>query len=150
MPTLYLVRGLPGSGKSTYVRNKLASYCYEDPLNSILYNHFEADQFFETLKGYKWNRILLSQAHEWCYLNTLQTLYSGKNVYVSNTFTTDSELQKYIDLQNIIPNLRIKIVEMHTQYESIHDVPQETIERMRKRWFEIPDDWDIPVTKITE
>lgn len=134
MPTLYLVRGLPGSGKSTYVSEQLNHLDYPFSVE-----WFEANQFFQTNKGYSWSPKHLNEAHNWCYYNTLQALYSGKDCYVSNTFTTLKELEQYINLADTIPNLNIQIVELHTQYESIHNVPLETVTRMVARWYAFPE-----------
>jgi len=133
MLTLTLIRGLPGSGKST----KAASL-----KKSTGADWFEADMFFDTINGYQWNRDLLHQAHQWCQLNTLQSLYAGRSVIVSNTFTTIKEMQPYLDILNTANSSekypRLRIIEMRTQYESIHNVPKETLQKMSSRWQEIP------------
>lgn len=129
MPTLFIVRGLPGSGKSTYI---------SDTLNNLDYpfsvEWFEADMFYLTNQGYQWRKEHLFHAHSWCYYNTFQTIYSGRDCYVSNTFTTLKEMQRYLDLPSILP-CDIKIIELHSQYKSIHDVPEETFQRMKSRWY---------------
>lgn len=124
MPTLNLVRGLPGSGKSTYAKS-------HKNCNEYL---FEADQFFETPYGYKWDPNLLSQAHTWCKLNTLRELRKGHNVWVANTFTTQKELVDYFNLVDYIPDLTINVIELYTQFKSIHNVPDEAVQRMKDRW----------------
>lgn len=143
MPTLHLVRGLPGSGKSTYISNRLDSLDYPFSVE-----WFEADMFFLTDKGYyRWSGAHLSAAHSWCYYNTLQALYSGKDCYVANTFTTLKEMQRYLDINIIISNVKIEIVEIHTQYESIHNVPKEVINKMKSRWYTFPEN-SFPIKVI--
>ena len=132
MPTLYIIRGLPGSGKSTH-----ASDLFEQIHTTTGHTPewFEADMFFNTrdLK-YNWNPKYLPAAHNWCYFNTLQALYTNTDTIVSNTFTTGSEVSNYLNLRTLIPNLRIELIELHTQFKSIHNVPDEAIARMRNRW----------------
>lgn len=135
MPKLILVRGLPGSGKSTYVHNaRLGRYAQ--------YFHYEADQFFEHVEhGYLFDASLIKTAHEWCHSNTLKALRDGFNAVVSNTFVSLWEMQKYINLRDHVHNLEIMIVEMKTQYGTVHGVPEPTVAAMKKRWEEVPAEW---------
>ena len=130
---LYIVRGLPGSGKSTYANNLKNS----DPM--IV--GFEADQFFIDFNGvYKFDADYLSSAHDWCHTNTLKYLYSGYDVVVSNTFVKMWEMERYFILSRIFPQLSIKVIELKTNYGTIHGVPEKTIQLMRENWEEVPDD----------
>lgn len=54
-------------------------------------------------------------------------------VVVSNTFVRAREFVPYRDLA-VKYGYGVLVLEMTTQYESIHHVPTETIERMRKEW----------------
>ena len=126
MANLTLIRGLPGSGKSTLAQ-KLASQANDG-------YHVEADMYFVNENGvYQFNPKRLSEAHKWCLEQTFNALRDGKDVYVSNTFTTKKEMQPYIDFaksMHILPN----VILMQGQFESIHDVPGHAIERMRSRF----------------
>lgn len=132
---LYIVRGLPGSGKSTFVRNYLDNWDLK---------HVEADQFFEAEPGkYLFNPKLLPAAHEWCYSTVVFHLMRGWDVAVSNTFTQRWEMEKYFKLRDLFPDLTISVIEMTTQYESVHGVPKETMEKMKARWQSLPDEhWE--------
>jgi predicted kinase len=116
---LFLIRGLPGSGKST-----LASTF---KLQGIVDEVFEADQYFGD--PYLFDPKLLSQAHRTCLENTRNALLVGKKVAVANTFTTIKELKPYLGL-----GFPYKIYICEGNYGSVHDVPEETIERMKARW----------------
>jgi len=64
---LILVRGVSGSGKTTYAK-KLIN---DDPSLS----HYEADMFFYTNGSYNFNPFKLKDAHAWCKINTSHTFF---------------------------------------------------------------------------
>ena len=88
---LYLVRGIPGSGKSTFAK-------------SLGGTHFEADQFFMVDGKYKFDGSKLKEAHNWCQniVNTamILNLTAGlnKRIVVSNTFTQEWEMKPYFEM----------------------------------------------------
>lgn len=123
---LILVRGVPGSGKTTYAR-KLAEY-----FNCIL----EADYYFERIDGvYDFNPKLLKNAHEWCYNETVWALknYPEDDVVVANTFTRIWEMQKYIDLAKA-NNIPFKVVRCTGTFQNVHGVPDAKVKEMLARF----------------
>jgi len=137
---LLIIRGIPGSGKSTLAKSLLVKddSCHLVTPNhkGVLYTqHFEADMFFNDCAGnYKFDKRYIKNAHEWCYNNVLRELMLGHNVIVSNTFIKLWEMDKYLKLTEIIPELNIEVVELNSKYESIHNVPQETIAKMEENF----------------
>lgn len=129
-PTLILIRGVSGSGKSTYAKKLMK----EDPTLS----HYEADMYFYTPNGeYKFDPKSLPKAHNWCRAQTEKDLRSGKSVIVSNTFTKKWEVQPYIDLAKTVgANLIIK--KATGNYKNVHGVPDSVVATMRSRWEDIP------------
>lgn len=132
MASLTIFRGLPGSGKSTAARNCLN-------VDFV----FEADDYF---KMWPWRNIdvegsdyywfdhnELALAHNWCFFRTQKALSLGYNVAVSNTFVKVWEMEKYIHLCERA-NYELKVYTCTNEYKSVHNVPEATIENMKRRW----------------
>ncbi|MCK9369280.1 ATP-binding protein [Candidatus Dojkabacteria bacterium] len=123
---LILIRGLPGSGKSTFAKNLTKTF--------RSHYHLESDMWFGP--EYKFDQTKLREAHEWCLHGTKTILFSEglyEGVIVSNTFTTKAELKPYFELArriSIIPT----VIECTGTYGSIHNVPDDIIEKMRLRF----------------
>lgn len=127
MKTLVIIRGISGSGKSTYAKSLVG------------YKHFEADEFFMVDGVYKYDPKFIKCAHEWCFANTLKALLEGDCVCVSNTFTRIFEMQRYFDI-TFLMDIKILVREMKTEYTNTHGVPPKVIQSMKDRWEEIPED----------
>lgn len=120
---LVLIRGLPGSGKSTCAREDFPTYA-----------HIEADMYFMDAEGnYKYNPSKIKQAHAWCRKMVIKHMQKRHEIVVSNTFTQLWEMQPYFDLAKKF-DYRCKVISLTGNYGNIHGVPEEVIERMRKRW----------------
>lgn len=118
---LTLIRGLPGSGKSTLAKS----------LNA---KHIEADLYFINPQGkYIFNPVELAAAHKWCEKRCEEYLQRNVDVVVANTFIKQWELQKYRDLA-IKYNAELSIIVCNGQYQSIHNVPANTILKMKRSW----------------
>ena len=123
---LFIVRGLPGSGKSTYAKNYIRARHVINPLEP--WKHFEADMYhIDWGTGeYVFNPARLKAGHEWCHNQTMINLQSGINVIVTNTFVKKWEYEKYTsEWENH------EVLTLHDNYGSIHNVPMEKIEQMR-------------------
>lgn len=124
MASLTLVRGIPGSGKST-LATKIAA------ASGAM--HFEADMFFMQDGEYKFSVQQLGQAHSWCMNETIKALANGRDVVVSNTFTTIKELRAYFEIAKtfkIVPN----VVMAQNQFTNVHGVPEDKLAQMRQRF----------------
>jgi predicted kinase len=132
---LFLVRGLPGSGKSTFANHIWNEYAI-----------CEADQYFidkKTLE-YKFDPTKLREAHEWCRNQVEARMIDHQvnkqyypEIVVSNTFTQEWEMQAYMDLANKYGyRVTTLIIENRHGGSNIHGVPDDKLEIMRNR-FEI-------------
>lgn len=128
MKMLYLIRGLPGAGKSTFaltLANAIGAY------------NFEADHFHEDAEGnYNWKPENVAYAHAQCQRAVRHIMSSSdKDIVVSNTSTTAKELEPYLALaQQYGYRITSLIVENRHGNASIHGVPQETMDKMRDRF----------------
>lgn len=129
---LILIRGLPGSGKTT-LAHKIIN---DSSIYNLNFVHIEADMYFVNDGVYTFDREKIHQAHAWCRETARILLENGQNVIVSNTFTTLKEIKPYLDLVKDKEDLRI----IHCDgknYGSIHNVPDETIQKMKDRFEKV-------------
>jgi len=117
---LYLIRGLPGSGKSTLA----------NALNGLV---FEADDYWIERD---FDPSLLGEAHYQCKKRAQYAMsYNAKTVVVSNTFTTEKELEPYFTIAALAGyRVTVLIVENRHGNASVHDVPEVTMLKMEKRF----------------
>jgi len=128
---LYLVRGVPGAGKSTFAKN-------------LGCTHFETDTFFMVDGEYKFDPSKLKEAHGWCLdqveLAMIQN-HTGavdySDIVVSNTFTQEWEMDPYFRLAESW-GYRVFSIIVENRHNGInqHNVPDEKRVIMKER-FEI-------------
>ncbi len=126
MNTLVLVRGLPGSGKTTFVANMMVE-------NSV---EFSADDFMYA-DGQEFDPARLAECHKKCQ-NAVRTVLaenSNATVFVHNTFTQTWEMEPYFQIAGETDTLvHTIIVENRHGNSSVHNVPENTMSRMRQRF----------------
>lgn len=121
---LVLIRGLPGSGKSTMAK----------ALHRAGFEWFEADSYHLNDEGdYCYDPANVKAAHEWCQKEAFKALANGKSVVVSNTFTRFFEMEPYFDMAKTF-GIEPNILEATGHWPNVHGVPAEVIEKMRQRW----------------
>jgi predicted kinase len=131
---LFLVRGLPGSGKSTF-----ATHIWNE------YAICEADKFFYDKEGnYNFDASKIKDAHAWC-KNEVEVRMKDHQInqqfypeiVVSNTFTQEWEMEDYYKLAEKYGYKVISlIIENRHGGKNVHGVSDDKLEKMRNR-FEI-------------
>lgn len=94
-----------------------------------------ADDYFYNLGGgeYEFDASHLGKAHQMCQRMTKAALVNGESVAVHNTFSQSWEAKPYFEMAREL-NVRVQIIECQGNFESVHGVPKETIEKMKARW----------------
>ncbi len=116
MPEIVIIRGVPGSGKTTMAKRDFPSH-----------KLIEADQFFIGENGiYEYDRSKIKEAHKWCQKTALESLKRGENIVVANTFIKIWEMQPYFDM-----GYSKKVIIANGNFNNIHNVPPDIVKRMR-------------------
>lgn len=124
MIDLVLIRGLPGSGKTT-----MAKF-----LERAGFVHIEADQFFTRPNDtYIFDGLRIGEAHDWCQDKTEKALEEKKSVVVSNTFTRKWEMEPYVKMARQY-DANLHIIVATGNHGSDHNIPQKVYENMKARW----------------
>ena len=129
---LFVVRGLPGSGKSTF-----ATHIWNE------YAVCEADKFFYDKEGnYNFDPTKLKESHAWCRQEVETRMIDHQNneqyypeIAVSNTFTQEWEMEEYFKLAEKY-NYKVVslIVENRHGGKNVHGVPDDKLEIMKNRF----------------
>lgn len=126
--TIVIIRGLPGSGKSSIGR------IFTDKVRA-------ADDYFMQNGEYVFNPKLLPQAHKQCFDNVSSDLASKGLAVVANTFTMRWEMEPYLRLANdagarvvVIDTFDAGKTDKELAQINEHGVPEEAIKAMRARY----------------
>jgi predicted kinase len=128
---LILLRGLPGSGKTTLGEVILHSNQGTRP------DVISADNYFIDDKGnYNFDPTKLKEAHNNCQQICAERMrLEFSKIVVANTFTQEWEMEKYFEMAERY-NYRVHsiIVENRHGGENIHGVPDDKLKQMKDRF----------------
>ncbi len=130
---LYILRGVPGSGKSTHAREIMTNLC------NMIGEHYEADMYFEDNGRYNWNADKLYYAHKWCYFSVCKAMDKPSNDYVivSNTFVSTKEIKPYVKAAEE-RGWDVSVLRLCNNFKNVHSVPDEDIQSMQDRFQDYP------------
>lgn len=150
---LIIMRGAPGIGKSTYIKNNYP--------NSVICS---ADHFFLNDKNeYIFNKNLLGIAHKTCYDKVESYLKDKDNlpkeiefIVVDNTNTRLREINPFVKLaeQYSVPFELITLIAPIESFcrRNIHDVGENTVREMHERIMQvnanIPKHWPHKIIDV--
>jgi predicted kinase len=124
---LYLIRGLPGAGKTAFVKNLAQE-------GDIV---VAADDFMLDKDGdYKFDASRLDEVHDSCARKVSEAMEKRTSrIFVHNTMTENWEVEQYTALAKQ-HSYRIfsVIVENRHEHSNLHGTPEETLNAMRKRF----------------
>jgi predicted kinase len=129
MKKLILLRGIPGSGKSTFAKS----------ISNESTGHIESDMFFIKDGEYKFDGSRIKDAHNWCQdvVGHWMNVNDFETIIVSNTFTQEWEMKPYMDMAKEWEYQVFSII-MENRHGGVnqHGVPDEKLQQMNDR-FEI-------------
>lgn len=124
MAVLTVVRGLPGSGKTTYAKKNFRCLILEQ------------DMFHERNGFYQWSAAVMRDAVKWCAKTARDALRLGMDVCVVNTFTKKEYVETYRQMAEDL-EVDFNVIRIEGDFGNVHSVPPGAMSAMR-RVFE---DW---------
>ena len=127
---LTIIRGVPGSGKSTYAKKNF---------NCLI---LEQDMFFIRNGKYKWYPDGMPSAVAWCKNMATTALENGMDVCVVNTNVKRRYVEEYKKLAEQY-NASFEVIRMNTSYRNIHNVPTDVLDNMKNGFEDWPGETTI-------
>lgn len=129
---LYIIRGIPGTGKTT-LGKKISKYVVAADDMPGLYDH--------SFQPPTYNLALQAESHEWCKAKIKKWMQEGKRtIAVSNTFIKQKYLRPYLLLATeygyVVQVIQCEAVVFPdgSAAQSIHGVPKNVVARMKSTY----------------
>lgn len=128
---VYIVRGLPGSGKSSLAKKIAGLHSLEGKVAKI----FETDNYFMVDGEYKFDATKLHRYHQKCFSDFLDALNDRHVdvVIVANTFTRKWEYVNYADAAKD-SGFEVTMLIANGNYQNVHNVPDDVVQKMKNRF----------------
>ena len=128
---VYIVRGCPGSGKSSLAKKIANLHSLENKVAKI----FETDNYFMENGEYKFNPSKLKENHAKCFNDFLDALNDRRVdvVIVANTFTHKWEYVNYADAAKD-SGFEVTTLIANGNYQNVHNVPDDVVQKMKNRF----------------
>jgi len=123
---MFLVRGIPGSGKSTFAAKMFPGVF-----------HIENDMFHIKNGEYRFDAGRQKSAVSWCMDMCRTALANDMDVVVSNTFTKRRYVKAYM-LMALEAGAEFTVYKMNGSFENSHSVPEDVKKNMAAGW----EDWN--------
>ncbi|MCX4186752.1 AAA family ATPase [Methylophaga sp. OBS4] len=124
---LVVLRGLPGSGKSTKAAKDFPEHL-----------HYEPDHLFCDTRGrYRFDMQVFEQAKGWVLMMADFALSRGEDVVVSDVFAKLDELEPYIDVARY-HGADVRVIDCVGDYGNQHKVPLTVLSVMAEAFEPIP------------
>lgn len=125
MPRLTIIRGLPGSGKSTYAKKNYDCLILENDMLQM------ADG------KYMWSVDGTKTAIKMVYKMADMALANGSDVCIANTFTKKRFVNEYKMLAERHA-ASFEVVRLMNDFGNVHNVPSQVLESMKKGFEDWP------------
>lgn len=127
MKTVIILRGVPGSGKSTFAKFLLDTH-------AVSY-HCETDKYFYNEAGeYVFDPSKLAENHNKCFKQFCYYLENdNKNIVVSNCNLQKWEFERYEKAAKDA-GFNVFVLALNGGFDNVHGVPLQKIETLKKRF----------------
>lgn len=135
MKMVFILRGLPGSGKSSFAAQQEGA---------VICN---ADKFHMVDGVYMYDQGRAAEGHEWCLRGFIEFVISGEEfIVVDNTNTSSIEIAPYYNIARaygyLVRFYMFKCSIADLIKHNIHGVPEEVICRMAMKLAQsLPESW---------
>ncbi len=134
---MHILRGFPGSGKSTRVKELL-----KQMPNAYVAS---ADNYFMRPDGtYAWYPQELGKAHAWCHQQAAYHAANGGFVIVDNCNVLASQVQLYVDIGKannllvVVETIKTNLTAAQLAARNVHKCPESSILKGMKNWEPYP------------